>query len=916
MQNKAGVDAVGGRLRGLQAGRAAVTPSFVIDELSGESRYRLALGKVCFASDGKAPEVMLRLEEARPAPFAAAITQARADVMAGLGAASMESYRRAYPFLLKLHSLREAEQAFEAIHGHREPAKRQEALRSLGWEQRLSAMGASLRKLAPVLAADNWLQLAKRARAAGQFAVAGAALRRAGRLGVCQDRLAFEEAKLAREREGVHRALVILEPVETDVDSLKALLTVKGTISKSRGGTTIGGVGTSSSSLPRSGLDIDGDERLQLARKLLLTTEWIVEAGQKHGQAVVARYKLALQLRPGWEKGYFCLGQYVDFLFKSRQPKTAAPRGGWAGDELAHKLALQTMENYSRSLRARFGAKYIFQSMPRLLTLWFQVGFLRDPSTVEDKEKAPRLRSAGGKSANAKAVAAAAKGKKRPVAQAKSIVPKLQTDSTALVKEAVRTIPPYMWYTALPQLTSRVGHPNEDVLRVIIDALAMLLRAHPKQALWHLSSLCLSISESRRQVGNQVFEQARRLLDAEGKQGEAVAIQDGQALFSELITVAQEQPPKNLKEAHFKIGHRMDLHRFIVPAALTVSLPQAPRKDATATAAAWGGGGRKGRAAAAAAAAATAAAEAAEEVPCSQAEVLAAAAVAAHNPFPGGEMHIKCFHTRVKYMTSKAKPKKVSLKTLETGEQVHFLCKQERNGDLRKDARLMEFNGMINRLLQKNPAGRTRKLRLRTYAVICLNEECGVLEWVEDTTGFRILVHKSYQIKARSSTIPAAKPPQILQVRTTLDRVQLKAAQPSGMPTALQMYRQNILDVQQPCFHLWFVDHFAEPTAWSAAVWSSVGHVVGLGDRHGENILIHTESGECVHVDFDCLFDKGLSLARPEIVPFRLTPSMVDGMGLCGFEGVYRRVMETSMSVLRTNRETLLSVLEPFLQAR
>ncbi|CAM9825662.1 unnamed protein product, partial [Ectocarpus sp. 13 AM-2016] len=101
----------------------------------------------------------------------------------------------------------------------------------------------------------------------------------------------------------VHRALVILEPVETDVDSLKALLTVdKGTISKSRGGTAIGGVGTSSSSLPRSGLDIDGEERLQLARKLLLTTEWIVEAGQKHGQAVVARYKLALQLRPGWEK--------------------------------------------------------------------------------------------------------------------------------------------------------------------------------------------------------------------------------------------------------------------------------------------------------------------------------------------------------------------------------------------------------------------------------------------------------------------------------------------------------------------------------------------------------------------------------------------------------------------------------------
>lgn len=67
---------------------------------------------------------------------------------------------------------------------------------------------------------------------------------------------------------------------------------------------------------------------------------------------------------------------------------------------------------------------------------------------------------------------------------------------------------------------------------------------------------------------------------------------------------------------------------------------------------------------------------------------------------------------------------------------------------------------------------------------------------------------------------------------------------------------------------------------------------------------------------FLCFSVQGLTLARPEIVPFRLTPSMVDGMGLCGFEGVYRRVMETCMSVLRTNRETLLSVLEPFLQAR
>lgn len=43
------------------------------------------------------------------------------------------------------------------------------------------------------------------------------------------------------------------------------------------------------------------------------------------------------------------------------------------------------------------------------------------------------------------------------------------------------------------------------------------------------------------------------------------------------------------------------------------------------------------------------------------------------------QIHIKRFNDRVKYMASKAKPKRVSLKTLETGETVYFLCKQARS---------------------------------------------------------------------------------------------------------------------------------------------------------------------------------------------------------------------------------------------
>jgi len=39
------------------------------------------------------------------------------------------------------------------------------------------------------------------------------------------------------------------------------------------------------------------------------------------------------------------------------------------------------------------------------------------------------------------------------------------------------------------------------------------------------------------------------------------------------------------------------------------------------------------------------------------------------------------------------------------------------------------------RLLAADAEGRKRELRLRTYNVTCLNEECGLMEWVNNTQG-------------------------------------------------------------------------------------------------------------------------------------------------------------------------------------
>lgn len=70
----------------------------------------------------------------------------------------------------------------------------------------------------------------------------------------------------------------------------------------------------------------------------------------------------------------------------------------------------------------------------------------------------------------------------------------------------------------------------------------------------------------------------------------------------------------------------------------------------------------------------------------------------------------------------------------------------------------------------------------------------------------------------------------------------------------------------------------------SMAVMSVIGYVIGLGDRHLDNILIELGSGEVVHIDYNVCFEKGKTLRVPERVPFRMTQNMEDALGVTGVE--------------------------------
>ena len=79
-----------------------------------------------------------------------------------------------------------------------------------------------------------------------------------------------------------------------------------------------------------------------------------------------------------------------------------------------------------------------------------------------------------------------------------------------------------------------------------------------------------------------------------------------------------------------------------------------------------------------------------------------------------------------------------------TGKTYGLLCKPK--DDLRKDCRFMEFNMMVNRLLKKDAAARKKQLHIRTYAVVPLSGDSGIVEWVGFIIMYFFLLYKRSRI--------------------------------------------------------------------------------------------------------------------------------------------------------------------------
>jgi serine/threonine-protein kinase ATR len=277
--------------------------------------------------------------------------------------------------------------------------------------------------------------------------------------------------------------------------------------------------------------------------------------------------------------------------------------------------------------------------------------------------------------------------------------------------------------------------------------------------------------------------------------------------------------------------------------------------------------------------------------------------VRVHKAFSRDVVTISSFLDEVMVLSSLQKPRKLTARGSD-GRSYGLLCKPK--DDLRKDQRLMEFNSMINRSLKRDAESSRRQLYIKTYAVTPLNEECGIIEWVDGLKTLRDILLSFYKVRG---------------IQPNYGEIRIFCDEACKGDNKLPFFTEKVLGNFPPVFHSWFIQQFPESSAWfaarlrytrSCAVMSMVGTILGLGDRHGENILFEEGNGGTFHVDFNCLFDKGLTFAQPERVPFRLTHNMIDAMGVYGYEGPFRKSSELTLKLLRQHEETLMTILEAF----
>ncbi len=209
------------------------------------------------------------------------------------------------------------------------------------------------------------------------------------------------------------------------------------------------------------------------ARAHLLLAKWLDRAGQTKSHLLKDKYSTGVIAFAKWDKGHYYLGRHYNKILESEK---SLPRNKQSMSFLCGEAAKLVIENYTRSMV--YGSKYYYQTVPKVLTLWLDLGM-----EVHTANQRPNVEP--------------------NLAEQRSKY--LEAIHRHLRKYMTERLPAYTWYTAFPQIITRISHPNKSVYDVLSAIIIKVASKYPQQALWSLLAVPKSTAHDRASRGTQLL---------------------------------------------------------------------------------------------------------------------------------------------------------------------------------------------------------------------------------------------------------------------------------------------------------------------------------------------------------------------------------------------------------------------------
>jgi phosphatidylinositol kinase/protein kinase (PI-3 family) len=227
----------------------------------------------------------------------------------------------------------------------------------------------------------------------------------------------------------------------------------------------------------------------------------------------------------------------------------------------------------------------------------------------------------------------------------------------------------------------------------------------------------------------------------------------------------------------------------------------------------------------------------------------------------------------------------------------NFLLKSDLN-DISKELKTFQILTEINQLFQVKHYNENYNMLLTRYIISPISANIVLAEWLENTDAILNIIQNEYYKKNIKN-----------YEKEFIDIVEKYNRE-------IEIIKKGSIineDEKMNVLYNFFDNKLLNPNEWyegiKRAIWSMACKLIGLGDRHGFNIMLKP-NGEVIHIDFGYVAGKGTILPIPEIVDFRFTLNIYRTLGIFEDNGLFLFICYKTLELFKNYYSTLKSQIE------